>query len=209
MWFAWTSGRASGRVKISDIAALPVQTGAAIRHARLFHPTGVLANGTLARIAATGEGLPMVSGEVVGRVSKVSALPGALPDIAGHGLADAAATATLHTLGRVAAVDHRRGAGRYPAAAADILVGDDILQPAAGISGRAVVVTRPAGHHHRRTGRFAGHHHRPNRAQRNRFRLRAGRGHRRFGPLARLLLRRSSRPAGTWRLNRWCTARQV
>jgi hypothetical protein len=30
----------------------------------------MLANGTIARIAATGEGLPMVSGEVVGRVSK-------------------------------------------------------------------------------------------------------------------------------------------
>jgi hypothetical protein len=68
MWFACTSGRARAS-EISDIAALPVQTGAALRHARLFHPTGVLANGTLARIAATGEGLPMMSGEVVGRVS--------------------------------------------------------------------------------------------------------------------------------------------
>src|SRR5436190_23127278 len=83
MWFAWTSGGHSGRVKIFDIAALPVQTGAAIRHGRLFHPTGVLANGTIERIAATGEGLPMVSGEVVGRVSKGVGLPGALPDIAG------------------------------------------------------------------------------------------------------------------------------
>ena len=83
MWFAWTSGGHSGRVKIFDIAALPVQTGAAIRHGRLFHPTGVLANGTIERIAATGEGLPMVSGEVVGRVSKGVGLPGALPDFAG------------------------------------------------------------------------------------------------------------------------------
>jgi len=53
MWFAWTSGRGAGRVKTSDVAALPVQTGAAIRHARQVHPTGVLANGTLARIAGT------------------------------------------------------------------------------------------------------------------------------------------------------------
>ena len=72
-----------GRVRISDIAALPVQAGAAIRHRRLFHPTGVLANGTIERIAATGEGLPMVPAEVVGRVSKGVGLPGALPDIAG------------------------------------------------------------------------------------------------------------------------------
>jgi hypothetical protein len=33
----------------------------------------VLANGTIARIAATGEGLPMVPAEASGRVSKVSA----------------------------------------------------------------------------------------------------------------------------------------
>jgi hypothetical protein len=39
-------------VKTSDVAALPVQTGAGIRHARQVHPTGALANGTLARIAA-------------------------------------------------------------------------------------------------------------------------------------------------------------
>jgi len=41
MWFAWTSGRGAGRVKTSDAAALPVQTGAGIRHARQGHPTGV------------------------------------------------------------------------------------------------------------------------------------------------------------------------
>ena len=70
-------------MRISDIAALPVQARAAIRHARLFHPTGVLANGTIERIAATGERLPMVPAEVVGRVSKGVGLPGALPDIAG------------------------------------------------------------------------------------------------------------------------------
>jgi hypothetical protein len=72
-----------GRVRISDIAALPVQAGAAMRHRRLFHPIGVLANGTIERIAPTGEGLPVVPGEVVGRVSKGVGLPGALPDIAG------------------------------------------------------------------------------------------------------------------------------
>jgi hypothetical protein len=72
-----------GRVSISDIAALPVRLGAALRHRRLFHPVGVLASGTIERIAPASEGLPMVSGEVVGRVSKGVGLPGALPDIAG------------------------------------------------------------------------------------------------------------------------------
>jgi hypothetical protein len=70
-------------VDISDIAALPVRLGAAARSRRLFHPVGVLAQGTLKRIAAPGEGLPMTSGEVIGRVSKGVGLPGAFPDIAG------------------------------------------------------------------------------------------------------------------------------
>ncbi|MGV0835690.1 phosphodiesterase [Mycolicibacterium thermoresistibile] len=67
----------------SDIAALPVRLGSAIRHRRLFHPAGVLAGGTLERVAAPGDGLPMVSGDVIGRVSKGIGLPGAVPDIVG------------------------------------------------------------------------------------------------------------------------------
>jgi hypothetical protein len=70
-------------VGVSDIAALPVQLGAAIRHRRLFHPVGVLAEGTLERRAAPNEGLPMVSCQVVGRVSKGVGTPGVVPDIAG------------------------------------------------------------------------------------------------------------------------------
>jgi hypothetical protein len=70
-------------VLVSDIAALPIRAGAALRHRRLFHPVGVLAEGSLQRVAAPGEGLPMQSGEVVGRVSKGVGLPGGLPDIAG------------------------------------------------------------------------------------------------------------------------------
>ena len=66
-------GPGSGRVKISDIAALPVQTGAAFATLGCSTRPGVLANDTLARIAATGEGLPMVPAEASGRVSKVSA----------------------------------------------------------------------------------------------------------------------------------------
>jgi hypothetical protein len=70
-------------VGISDLAALPVRLGSAIRSRRLFHPVGVLAEGRLERLAAPGEGLPMENGDVTGRVSKAAGLPGALPDIAG------------------------------------------------------------------------------------------------------------------------------
>ena len=70
-------------VQISDIAALPVRLGSAVRHRRLFHPVGVLAEGTLERLAPDGEGLPMKSGDVTGRVSKAIGLPAAVPDIGG------------------------------------------------------------------------------------------------------------------------------
>jgi hypothetical protein len=49
----------------------------------LFHPDGVVAEGVLERIAPPGEGLPLVSCDVVGRVSKGIGLPGGLPDVAG------------------------------------------------------------------------------------------------------------------------------
>jgi hypothetical protein len=70
-------------VRIPDIAALPARFGAAIRRRRLFHPAGVLAEGVLERIADDGDGLPMVSCDVIGRVSKGLGLPGGAPDIAG------------------------------------------------------------------------------------------------------------------------------
>ena len=70
-------------MQASDIAALPIRLGAAVRHRRLFHPDGALAEGTLERIAPPGQGLPMDSCDVIGRVSKAVGLRGALPDIAG------------------------------------------------------------------------------------------------------------------------------
>jgi hypothetical protein len=70
-------------VHVSDVAALPIRLGAAIRHRRLFHPNGVLAEGILERTAPTGDGLPMQSCDVIGRVSKGVGLPGTLPDVAG------------------------------------------------------------------------------------------------------------------------------
>ena len=90
------------RVGISDIAALPVRLGAAARNRRLFHPVGVLAHGTLERVAAPQTGLPMASGEVIGRVSKAVGLPGGLPDIAGLAWRMPSAVGGGDTVGRAA-----------------------------------------------------------------------------------------------------------
>ncbi|KWX66083.1 phosphodiesterase [Mycobacterium sp. NAZ190054] len=68
---------------ISNLTTLPLRAGAALRDKRIFHPTGVLCGGTVTRLAPAGEGLPLVSGEVVGRISKGVGTPRALPDFAG------------------------------------------------------------------------------------------------------------------------------
>jgi hypothetical protein len=70
-------------MKLSDVAALPIQIGSALRDRRVFHPSGVLAHGTLERTAPIGEGLPVRTGDVVGRVSKGIGSPGSTPDIVG------------------------------------------------------------------------------------------------------------------------------
>lgn len=70
-------------MKVSDIAGLPIQAGAALRGARLFHPDGVLAKGTLTRMAADGVGLPIADSDVVARVSKGVGMPGTVPDVLG------------------------------------------------------------------------------------------------------------------------------
>jgi hypothetical protein len=70
-------------MKAADIAGFPVQVGAAIRGARLFHPNGVLARGTLKRVAPLGVGLPIADCDVVARVSKGVGMPGAVPDVLG------------------------------------------------------------------------------------------------------------------------------
>jgi hypothetical protein len=70
-------------MKASDIAALPIAAGAALRQRRLFHPAGVLANGSIERLAPPQEGLPVESSDIVGRISKAVGTPGALPDAAG------------------------------------------------------------------------------------------------------------------------------
>jgi len=70
-------------VQISDLTALPVRLGAAVRGRRLFHPVGVLAEGVLERTAPGAEGLPIRTCDVIARVSKGIGLAGAMPDIAG------------------------------------------------------------------------------------------------------------------------------
>lgn len=71
------------RVHLSDVLALPFGAASAIRHRRVFHPNGVLASGAIERVAPPGEGLPVMSCDVLGRVSKAIGLPGATPDIVG------------------------------------------------------------------------------------------------------------------------------
>lgn len=70
-------------MRISDVASWPVEFGAAVRQRRLFHPSGVLARGSLERTAPEGRGLPLYSCDVVGRLSKGIGTPGSVPDIAG------------------------------------------------------------------------------------------------------------------------------
>jgi hypothetical protein len=77
----------------------------------------------------------MVSGELVGRVSKGVGLPGALPDIAGVAC-PMPPPLPASTPWECCRRQPPAGGWRYPAAAADILVGSDILQPGAGIPGR-------------------------------------------------------------------------
>ncbi|OBJ02894.1 phosphodiesterase [Mycobacterium sp. 1465703.0] len=70
-------------MKVFDLVALPFQWGSAIRGKRFFHPSGVLANGFIERIAPPAQGLPIASSEIVARVSKATGTPGAVPDFIG------------------------------------------------------------------------------------------------------------------------------
>ncbi len=66
-----------------DVAAKPFQWGSTLRGRRFFHPVGVLATGSIERVAPAGDGLPLPSSDVVARVSKAAGTPGALPDFIG------------------------------------------------------------------------------------------------------------------------------
>lgn len=75
-------GNAVG-MKVSDLAAIPIAAGAALRHRRLFHPIGIAARGAIERLAPPRHGLPVSGAQIVARVSKAIGAPGALPDAAG------------------------------------------------------------------------------------------------------------------------------
>jgi hypothetical protein len=70
-------------MSISDLTTLPLRAGAALRDKRFFHPSGILCGGTVTRLAADGDGLPINTGEVIGRISKGAGTPGSMPDFAG------------------------------------------------------------------------------------------------------------------------------
>jgi hypothetical protein len=70
-------------VLLTDIARLPFKLGAEMRHKRAFHPIGVVAAGRIDRTAPEVTGLPVASGEVIGRLSKGAGLPGDVADFAG------------------------------------------------------------------------------------------------------------------------------
>lgn len=63
-----------------------MQLGSAIRRRRIFHPVGVMATGSLERVAAPADGLPVESSQVQARISKAIGLPGGLPDLIGLAL---------------------------------------------------------------------------------------------------------------------------
>ena len=70
-------------MKTSDLAAVPLGLLSAIRGRRVFHPDGVLARGSIERLAPPDEGLPVASSDVIIRISKAIGFPDALPDIIG------------------------------------------------------------------------------------------------------------------------------
>lgn len=69
-----------------DPAAQLFRWGAAARRRRFFHPAGVLATGSLERIAPPDEGLPVEPSAVVARISKGAGSPGPMPDAIGLAL---------------------------------------------------------------------------------------------------------------------------
>jgi hypothetical protein len=71
---------------VADLVTPAFRWGSALRHRRVFHPDGVLAEGSIERVAPDNTGLPVPSGSIVARVSKALGVPGPLPDIIGLAL---------------------------------------------------------------------------------------------------------------------------
>ncbi|MCV7197303.1 phosphodiesterase [Mycobacterium angelicum] len=73
-------------MNVSNLVTLPFQWGAAIRGKRFFHPLGVLAQGSIERVAPYYQGLPVPTSDVVARLSKAVGTPGPIPDAMGLAL---------------------------------------------------------------------------------------------------------------------------
>ncbi|MBV9721014.1 MAG: phosphodiesterase [Mycobacterium sp.] len=73
-------------MNLTDLASAPFRWGSAIRQRRVFHPDGVLATGSIERVAPAQAGLPVPSSRLVARISKAAGTPGALPDVIGLAL---------------------------------------------------------------------------------------------------------------------------
>lgn len=73
-------------MNVLELVAVPFEWGSALRGKRFFHPTGVLAEGHIERVAPAAQGLPIPSSDIVARVSKATGTPGALPDFIGLAL---------------------------------------------------------------------------------------------------------------------------
>jgi len=80
-----TSGNTS-LVNVANLITLPFHLGAAIRGKRFFHPIGVLAQGSIERVAPYYQGLPIPTSAVVARLSKAVGTPGTMPDAIGLAL---------------------------------------------------------------------------------------------------------------------------
>ena len=70
-------------MQISDIVALPLQLGSAVRNRRVFHPLGVLAKGTSSGLHLRMRACRSIPADVLARVSKAVGTPGGLPDSIG------------------------------------------------------------------------------------------------------------------------------
>lgn len=67
----------------TDILTSPFRAASAVRHARVFHPDGVLFEAELIRTAPDRRGLPLTSSTVLARLSRGIGLPNGVPDIGG------------------------------------------------------------------------------------------------------------------------------
>jgi hypothetical protein len=70
-------------MNVVELASAPFRWGSALRRRRVFHPTGVVADGVIERLAPADVGLPLPSASIVARVSKAVGTPGGLPDAIG------------------------------------------------------------------------------------------------------------------------------